>query len=54
LYVQVMEPHEVKDAPIDIFDNTFTWPHKKYPLRPLGRLTLNKNVSQAVVVNPSS
>ncbi|KAN0094041.1 catalase domain containing protein [Hyaloscypha variabilis] len=45
LYVQVIEPKDVKDAPIDIFDNTFTWPHEKYPLRPLGRLTLNKNPS---------
>jgi len=44
LHVQVVEPKDVKDAPIDIFDNTFTWPHEKYLLRPLGRLTLNQNV----------
>jgi len=43
LYVQVIEPKDLADAPIDIFDNTFTWPHAKYPLRPLGKLTLNKN-----------
>lgn len=42
--VQVMKPGEVKSAPIDIFDCTFTWPHDKYPLRRIGRLTLNKNV----------
>ena len=44
LFVQVIEPKDLPDAPIDIFDNTFTWPHAKYPLRPLGKLTLNKNV----------
>lgn len=41
--LQVMQPAEVKDAPIDIFDCTFTWPYEKYPLRRVGRLTLNKN-----------
>ncbi|GFP56073.1 peroxisomal catalase [Trichoderma asperellum] len=41
--VQVMKPEEVKSAPIDIFDCTFTWPYEKYPLRRIGRLTLNKN-----------
>jgi catalase len=45
LNVQVIEPEDLPNAPIDIFDNTFTWPHAKYPLRQLGRLTLNKNVS---------
>jgi catalase len=44
LSVQVMKPEEVQHAPIDIFDCTFTWPHDKYPLRTIGRLTLNENV----------
>jgi catalase len=44
VYVQVMRPEDVANAPIDIFDDTFTWPHKEYPLRPVGRMTLNKNV----------
>ena len=44
-FVQVIEPQDAPSAPIDIFDNTFTWPHEQYPLRPVGRLTLNKNVS---------
>jgi hypothetical protein len=44
LGVQVMKPEEVQQAPIDIFDCTFTWPHDKYPLRTIGRLTLNENV----------
>ena len=44
LSVQVMKPEEVQDAPIDIFDRTLTWLHDKYPLRTIGRLTLNENV----------
>ncbi|KAF2095139.1 catalase-domain-containing protein [Rhizodiscina lignyota] len=43
LNIQVMSPYDVSEAPIDIFDPTFTWPHAKYPLRQVGRLTLNKN-----------
>lgn len=43
-YVQVIKPEDVRDAPIDIFDCTFTWPHEQYPLRRLGRLTLHDNV----------
>lgn len=45
VYVQVMTPEQVKTAPIDIFDDTYTWPYEMYPLRPIGRLTLNKNPS---------
>lgn len=44
LYVQVIRPEEVDSAPFDIFDGTFTWPHARYPLRRVGRLTLNRNV----------
>lgn len=44
VYIQVMKPEEIKNAPIDIFDDTYTWPFEKYPLRLVGRLTLNKNV----------
>jgi catalase len=45
LYIQVMKPQEVDSAPFDIFDDTFTWPHAQYPLRRVGRLTLDRNVS---------
>lgn len=44
LYVQVIKPEDVDKAPVDIFDNTFTWPHEHYPLRRIGRLTLDRNV----------
>ncbi|KAI1848199.1 hypothetical protein JX266_005912 [Neoarthrinium moseri] len=43
VYVQVMTPDQAKSAPIDIFDDTFTWPHEQYPLRLVGRMTLTKN-----------
>ncbi|KAJ3466284.1 hypothetical protein MRS44_006942 [Fusarium solani] len=46
VYIQVMKPEEIKNAPIDIFDDTYTWPFEKYPLRLVGRLTLNKNFSK--------
>jgi catalase len=45
VYIQVIKPEEVKNAPIDIFDDTYTWPYDKYPLRKIARFTLNKNVS---------
>ena len=44
LYVQVMRPEDVAESPVDIFDCTFTWPHEKYQLRPVGRMRLYQNV----------
>ena len=41
--VQTIRPEEIVDAPVDIFDMTKIWPHKNYPLRRVGRLTLCKN-----------
>lgn len=43
VYVQVIKPEEVSKAPISIFDMTKVWPKKQYPLRKMGRVTLNKN-----------
>jgi catalase len=43
--VQVMHPKDVKDSPVNIFDMTKVWPHGKYPLRPIGRITYNRNPS---------
>ena len=28
----------------NIFDLTKVWPHAEYPLRPIGKITLNENV----------
>jgi catalase len=44
LNVQVMTADEAEKYHINIFDTTKVWPHSDYPLRPLGKLTLNRNV----------
>ncbi|KAH9998040.1 catalase [Xylariaceae sp. FL0662B] len=43
MHVQVVRPEDIAKAPIDIFDITKVWPHKEYPLRRVGRMTLDKN-----------
>jgi len=43
VYVQVIRPEEIAQAPIDIFDMTKVWPKKQYPLRKMGRVTLDRN-----------
>ena len=45
VYVQVLDPSEVEKFRWDIFDLTKVWPHKDIPLREIGKLTLNRNVS---------
>lgn len=49
VYVQVMSPEEAENYRWNIFDITKVWPHSDYPLRPIGKMTLNKNVSCACV-----
>jgi catalase len=41
--LQVMDPKEAETYRWNIFDDTRIWPHKDYPLIPVGKLTLNKN-----------
>jgi catalase len=43
MMLQVMEPKEAETYKWNIFDITKIWPHKDYPLIPVGRLTLNRN-----------
>ncbi|KGB80030.1 catalase [Cryptococcus deuterogattii 99/473] len=43
LCAQVMKPEEAENYRWNIFDMTKVWPHKDFPLRPLGKLTLNRN-----------
>lgn len=43
LHVQVIRPEEIDKAPINIFDMTKVWPKKQFPLRKMGRVTLDKN-----------
>jgi len=43
-YVQVLSPEQAEKFRWNIFDLTKVWPHKEVPLRPFGRMTLNRNV----------
>ncbi|KAK5125211.1 hypothetical protein LTR85_000887 [Meristemomyces frigidus] len=43
--IQVMDPADASRVPYDIFDDTKIWPHKDYPLRPIGKMTFNRNPS---------
>jgi len=44
VYVQVLSPEQAEKFRWNIFDLTKVWPHKEVPLRPFGKLVLNKNV----------
>lgn len=44
VYVQVLTPEDAEKFRWNIFDLTKVWPQKDVPLRPFGKLTLNKNV----------
>ncbi|KAH9632525.1 hypothetical protein HF086_004540 [Spodoptera exigua] len=41
--IQVLTESDVKNASFDVFDVTKVLPQEKYPLKPLGRLVLNRN-----------
>jgi catalase len=43
MYLQVMDPKDAETYRWNIFDITRVWPHADYPLRPVGKLTLNRN-----------
>ncbi|OLN81709.1 Catalase 2 [Colletotrichum chlorophyti] len=43
MMLQVMDPKDAETYKWNIFDITKIWPHKDYPLIPVGKLTLNKN-----------
>lgn len=49
LNVQVMEPEQAESYRWNIFDMTKVWPQSEFPLRPVGKLTLNENVSLFVL-----
>jgi catalase len=44
LNIQVMTPEQAEKFRYNILDLTKTWPQKEFPLRPVGKLTLNENV----------
>ena len=41
--VQVLDPVDAEKFRWNIFDITKVWPHDEVPLRPVGRMTLNRN-----------
>jgi catalase len=43
LFVQVMPYEDAKTYRFNPFDLTKVWPHRDYPLTPVGTMTLNKN-----------
>jgi catalase len=45
LHMQVMPFEEARTYRFNPFDLTKVWPHGDYPLMPVGKLTLNRNVS---------
>ncbi|EHL00024.1 Heme-dependent catalase-like protein [Glarea lozoyensis ATCC 20868] len=44
VYAQVLTPEQAEKFRWNIFDLTKVWPQKEVPLRPFGKMTLNKNV----------
>ncbi|KAI2702724.1 hypothetical protein CBS147354_9724 [Penicillium roqueforti] len=43
VFVQVMSPSEAETYRWNIFDMTKVWPKKDFPLRKIGKMTLNRN-----------
>jgi catalase len=45
LFIQTMTPAQAETFRFNIFDMTKVWPQAEFPLRPVGKLTLNENPS---------
>ncbi len=45
MYVQIMEDHEHPELDWDPLDDTKIWPEDQFPLRHIGVMTLNRNVT---------
>ncbi|KAI5794391.1 catalase [Peziza echinospora] len=43
VYAQTMTPEQAEKFNYSVFDLTKVWPQKEFPLRPFGKLRLNKN-----------
>lgn len=54
MQVQVMTEKEAEEAwtqkRINVFDLTHIWPHKEYPLRTIGKFTLNENAKVSSIL----
>lgn len=50
VYVQVMDPEQAEKYQWNIFDMTKVWLHQDFPLRQIGKLTLNRNVKLTLLI----
>lgn len=50
VYAQVMDPEQAESYRWNIFDMTKVWPHRDFPLRQIGKLTLNRNVKLTLFI----
>ncbi|MCI2238634.1 catalase [Paenibacillus sp. TRM 82003] len=51
LHVQIMEDHDHPELDFDPLDDTKVWPEEAFPLRPVGKMVLNRNVSDNFAEN---
>ncbi|WP_432486866.1 catalase [Kineococcus sp. SYSU DK018] len=51
LNVQIMEDHDHPELDFDPLDDTKVWPEELFPLRPVGRMVLNRNVTDNFAEN---
>jgi len=51
LVVQMMSDDEHPELDFDPLDDTKTWPEEQFPPKPIGRMTLNRNVSNNFAEN---
>ena len=51
LNVQIMDDGEHPELDFDPLDDTKTWPEDQFPLRPVGMMTLNRNVENFFAEN---
>src|SRR3954451_9245558 len=51
LFVQIMEDHDHPELDFDPLDDTKVWPEELFPLRPVGRMVLNRNVENTFAEN---
>jgi catalase len=54
LCVQIMSDDEHPELDFDPLDDTKTWPEDEFPLRPVGIMTLNRNVENVFAENEQS
>lgn len=51
LFIQTMDPADEDNYRFDPLDTTKTWPEDMFPLKPVGRLVLNKNIDNFFAEN---